>query len=75
MGFSKTCLDFFGASEEKPMSRASAKILGGSLGFSRETWGGCQGFWEGFFGNVVGCTPAMFLGKSEENQETARKSL
>ena len=57
-----------GNSEEKPMSRASAKILGGTQGFFWRNLGACQGFCEDFFGNVVGFnkTCLEFLGTSQE---------
>ena len=57
------------------MSRASARVLGGSLGFSGDIWGLAKDFARISSGMLWVAHLLCFLGKSEENQETARKSL
>ena len=64
-----------GNSEKKPMSRASARVLGGSLGFAGDIWGLAKDFARISSGMLWVAHLLCFLGKSEENQETARKSL
>ena len=54
VGFNKTCLEVLGTSEEKPMSIASANILGGSLGFFSRSLGGLPRISRGFLRECCG---------------------